>query len=39
MFWDFFMSMGSWFHHLGATLLKALLANVFLFVNDDQLME
>ena len=28
-----FISMGSWFHHLGATLLKALLANVFFFVN------
>ena len=27
------MSVGSWFLHLGATLLKALLANVFLFVN------
>ena len=28
-----FMSVGRWFHNLCATLLKALLANVFLFVN------
>ena len=27
------MSLGSWFHHLGAILLKALLASVFLLVN------
>ena len=27
------MSVGSWFHHLGAIRLKALLASVFLLVN------